>query len=96
MVNKNNFFIAKTFKFNNRIDVYQIKNNNIEFLIFGENIYSKKYEISMGGIKWEEKSSEKILEESYEKVDFFYQYDNNTILFLNDNNCYLLQKLKSN
>ena len=52
----NNFQLQKKFKFNHqdfqdfdRINVYQINNNNIEFLIFGKNIYSKKMRY-----QWEE------------------------------------------
>ena len=100
LVNKNNFTIAKTIKFNynyqdfERIDVLKINNNHIDFIAFGKSIYLINYEISMGGIKWQKKSNLKIMNEnSKEGVNSFYDYDNNKILFNKGENLYLIKKL---
>ena len=96
LINKDNYIIAKTIKLNQQIfdrsDIFQIYNNNIDFLLFGKStVFLIKYEISMGGIKWQEKSNKIILQKEAKLFDRY----NNIILFVKDNNCFLIKRLNN-
>ena len=89
---KNNYSLSKTIYLdidsNTPTNIYKINNFCVSLFIKGEQMNIINYDISMKGIKWEQRKTKRVIDG---KISYFNQLNKNNIIFIGEKKCYLVE-----
>ena len=89
---KNNYSLSRTIYLdidsNTPTNIYKINNFCVSLFIKGEQMKIISYDISMKGIKWEQRKTKRVIDG---KISYFKQFNKNNILFIGEQKCYLVE-----